>query len=248
MRRREPQPLRVGEAVEQVHVTAAGERRRRRRRGRRRTARCVSPTRLAGLDQPQPAGQLGREVDHDGDRRRAGGRRPRRGPSPRCSRRAQSPARRNCAEVGEAGVHRRRRRRATRAAARRRGRGRALRAVRALRARDRARSRAQRRGRRLEHGGHDTDLREHGTRPLGWSPSIRATSPGTTALGQRPVGDVLAGERVLVHLGAHVAGVDDEHPQVGLLGREHRPTAARARPSTSRSRPSPRRPRPRRRT
>ena len=37
----------------------------------------------------------------------------------------------------------------------------------------------------------------------------------------RAVGDVLAGERVLVHLGAHVARVDGVHAQRGLLGRQH---------------------------
>ena len=49
---------------------------------------------------------------------------------------------------------------------------------------------------------------------------MRATRPGTLSAGSRSVGDVLAGERVLVHLGAHVAGVDDEHPTRRLLDRE----------------------------
>ena len=48
-------------------------------------------------------------------------------------------------------------------------------------------------------------------RPLGTSLSMSATRPGTLSLGFRSVGDVLARERVLVHLGAHVTRVDDEH-------------------------------------
>ena len=63
------------------------------------------------------------------------------------------------------------------------------------------------------HGGH----RHRPPRPRsgrsGRSPSIRASEAGHDVVGQRPVGDVLARERVLVHLGAHVAGVDDQHAQ-----------------------------------
>ncbi len=47
-----------------------------------------------------------------------------------------------------------------------------------------------------------------------------ATRWGTTVLGRWPVGDVFTGERVLVHLGPHVAGVDGVHPKVRLLGGE----------------------------
>ena len=83
------------------------------------------------------------------------------------------------------------------------------------------RDRQRRALRAIQHGGHDTNSATR-YRPLGWSDSISATSPGTTAVGQRTVGDVLARERVLVHLGAHVAGIDDEHAHVGMLGREHR--------------------------
>ena len=50
---------------------------------------------------------------------------------------------------------------------------------------------------------------------------MSASSAGTLALGLGAVGDVLAGERVLVHLGAHVAGIDDEDAEVGSLDREH---------------------------
>ena len=53
------------------------------------------------------------------------------------------------------------------------------------------------------------------------SPSTRARIAGHAGLGRRAVGDVLAGEGVLVHLGAHVAGVDGQHPQLGVLGGEH---------------------------
>ena len=52
------------------------------------------------------------------------------------------------------------------------------------------------------------------------SPSTSASRPGTLVLGRRPVGDVLARERLLVHLRAHVAGVDGEDPQVRMLGGE----------------------------
>ena len=43
---------------------------------------------------------------------------------------------------------------------------------------------------------------------------------GYDDVGGWPVGDVLAGERVLVHPGPHVAGVDGIHAQAGLLGRQ----------------------------
>ena len=46
--------------------------------------------------------------------------------------------------------------------------------------------------------------------------------PGHALLGRRPIGDVLAGERLLVHLRAHVTGVDRIHPQRRLLGGEDR--------------------------
>ena len=49
---------------------------------------------------------------------------------------------------------------------------------------------------------------------------MSARSPGTLVLGLGTVGDVLAGEGVLVHLGAHVARVDAEHAEVGSLGAE----------------------------
>ena len=39
-------------------------------------------------------------------------------------------------------------------------------------------------------------------------------------LGQRTIGDVLAGERLLVHLRAHVAGVEGVHAHLRFLGRE----------------------------
>ena len=45
--------------------------------------------------------------------------------------------------------------------------------------------------------------------------------PGTARLGSGPVGDVLTGEGVLVHLGAHVAGIDDEDAQVAEFDGEH---------------------------
>ena len=41
--------------------------------------------------------------------------------------------------------------------------------------------------------------------------SIERDEPGHDRLGQRAIGDVLARERVLVHLGAHVAGIDHQH-------------------------------------
>ena len=44
---------------------------------------------------------------------------------------------------------------------------------------------------------------------------------GHALLGRRPVGDVLAGERVLLHLRSHVAGVDRVDAEAGLLGAEH---------------------------
>ena len=69
------------------------------------------------------------------------------------------------------------------------------------------------------------------------------------ALGRlRSIGDVLAGERVLVHLGAHVAGVDDEHPTPRLLDGED-PARVLER-GLRRAVPAPPlvRPRPRRRT
>ena len=53
--------------------------------------------------------------------------------------------------------------------------------------------------------------------PLGDQPAER----GHHRLGQRPVGDVLAGERRLVHVGAQVAGIDPPDPDGDLLGRQH---------------------------
>ena len=46
------------------------------------------------------------------------------------------------------------------------------------------------------------------------------SQPGHAVLGQRAVGDVLAREGVLVHLGSHVARVDAQHAEVGSLGAE----------------------------
>ena len=46
--------------------------------------------------------------------------------------------------------------------------------------------------------------------------------PGDRDLGQRPVGDVLVGERLLVHLRAEVAGIDPVDPKVGMLGGKDR--------------------------
>ena len=45
---------------------------------------------------------------------------------------------------------------------------------------------------------------------------------GNALLGRRPVGDVLAGERVLLHPRAHVARVDRVRAQAGVLGCEDR--------------------------
>ena len=45
--------------------------------------------------------------------------------------------------------------------------------------------------------------------------------PGDGDVGRRSVGDVLAGEGGLVHVGAEVAGVDAEHGHVGLLLGQH---------------------------
>src|SRR5439155_12702224 len=44
---------------------------------------------------------------------------------------------------------------------------------------------------------------------------------GHALLWRRAIGDVLAREGVLVHLGAHVAGVDRVDVKVGVLGAEH---------------------------
>ena len=49
---------------------------------------------------------------------------------------------------------------------------------------------------------------------------MSARSAGHARLGLGAIGDVLAGEGVLVHLRAHVAGVDAEHAEVGSLGAE----------------------------
>ena len=46
--------------------------------------------------------------------------------------------------------------------------------------------------------------------------------PRDALLRRRPVGDVFAREGVLVHLRAHVAGIDRVHAQLGVLGRQHR--------------------------
>ena len=54
------------------------------------------------------------------------------------------------------------------------------------------------------------------------SPSISAQQAGHALLRRRAVGDVLAGERLLVHAGAHVAGVDGVDAQLRVLGGEHR--------------------------
>ena len=66
-------------------------------------------------------------------------------------------------------------------------------------------------------------------------------------LGLRPVGDVLARERVLVHLGAHVAGVDGVHARASAPRPPGSGWRGRARPWTTRRRPRSRRARPPRR-
>ena len=151
-------------------------------------------------------------------------RRSRPGSWPTCSRRATSPAREERAEVGEPRV------RPASASpcdtssrtSSRREPARLRRFVRLVRRR-RAGSRARRSSSDGGHGCLDPARRARALRTdrSGGPPSMSATSPGTLAAGSRSVGDVLAGERVLVHLGAHVAGIDDEHAHVGMLGREH---------------------------
>ena len=121
-------------------------------------------------------------------------------------------------QIGERRRARRRCRRSTRAAARRRGRGRALPAARAPRAPDRAGSTSAERSSTAVMTRPPTTR----VRPLGLIRLDQRDETGRDRGGQRTVGDVFAGERVLVHLGAHVAGIDHEHAHVGMLGREHR--------------------------
>ena len=92
----------------------------------------------------------------------------------------------------------------------------------------------------LREAGRDRDLEgrrrqgAHGTAPAddqvgGAVAPARAVAPdqlqerGHDGRGLGPVGDVLAGERGLVHRGAQVAGVDRPHGQRGELDRQHRP-------------------------
>ena len=56
--------------------------------------------------------------------------------------------------------------------------------------------------------------------PAGQVALDQGEQAGHARLGRRPVGDVLAGERVLVHLRAHVAGVDRVDAQLRVLGGE----------------------------
>ena len=178
----------------------------------------MSPTGSPRFDEPEAAGQLGGEVDADRARRPAASPRSRPGSSPTCSRRARHRARSIRGRSGNARA-RRRRRRSRRAAARRRGRDPALRAARAPRATGRAGSPSNG---ACSSTAVMTRPPQHGTdHSVGRSRSS-ATRAGHDGRRQRPVGDVFARERVLVHLGAHVAGIDDQHAQLGLLGREHR--------------------------
>ena len=73
----------------------------------------------------------------------------------------------------------------------------------------------------IEHGGHDTTS-ETRVRPLGSIGLDQCDETGDNRGRQRAIRDVFAGERVLVHLGAHVARIDDQHAQLRMLGREHR--------------------------
>ena len=228
-------------------MTAAGERRRRRRRGRRRTARsccrpagALRPARArraarwrSGCARARAVGQ--RAVDRGGDgRRRVDDQR--------------SPARKHARQVGERDVLdvgvavRHQQPHVVATAAPYLGR-----LVRLERRVERDRERGVGRCRRAPARRSSTRPPRHVRDRSGDRRRSSATSPGTTVVGQRPVGDVFARERVLVHLGAHVAGIDHQHAHVAAARPRAPPTAARARPSTSRSRPSLRTPRPRRR-
>ena len=135
----------------------------------------------------------------------------------------RSPGVEERAEVVEAGVDRRARRRGSRAV----DRGRARRPDAsggswASWAGSRTKSSGRVGGRSVRHG----------VRRLPRAPPRAPVAParlvardqgqqsGHARLRRGSVGDVLARERVLVHLGAHVAGIDDEDPQVGSLDGE----------------------------
>ena len=103
------------------------------------------------------------------------------------------------------------------------------------------------RGRQLERErGHALAPREL-ARPVAAARELaldQREQPGHAFLGLRPVGDVLVRERLLMHPGPHVAGIDRVDAELRVLGLRGSPSAARARPSTSRSRPTPRTARP----
>ena len=81
-------------------------------------------------------------------------------------------------------------------------------------------------------------------RPDAARPFDERDDAGHAGLGQGSVGDVLARERVLVHLRAHVARIDGEHPQRRRAPPPAPHRCGRARPWWRRTRPSPRTPRP----
>ena len=76
-------------------------------------------------------------------------------------------------------------------------------------------------------------------RPLGGAGLDEAHEVGNDLLRQRSVGDVLAREGVLVHLGPHVAGIDGPHEQRRLLDAPAPRSGGRVQPWRARSLPSP---------
>ena len=221
MRRREPQPPRVGEAVEQVQTC-------RRRRASTSTpvrssanGAVVSPTGRAGFDEPEAAGQLGGEVDaHRAARRQ-------RAPSIAAGIVADvfttsaSPAREVRGEIGERRVRRRRAspcETSSRTSPRpRRGFGRLVRFERGIEAGSRAPSAG-----RSQHGGHDTTSASAQPARSGDAASIRRRArarPLRAAAGRRCL---RRGTRPGASRCACRRDRPTQHAQLGLLGGEHR--------------------------
>ena len=198
-------------------MPATGEAQAPRRRGRRSRAPSMPSAAAAHLDEVQPGRQLGREVDDDGP------------PSGVVASIAagivadvltttRSPASQPRGQVaGDALAWRlladRHQHPHGVAAAERRAR-----AVRSPPARPAGRSGP---GRRSD-GGQGVTRRRLAARGTGRSAVTvdQGEEPRHAVLRRRTVGDVLAGEGVLVHLRAHVAGVDAQHPEVGALDGE----------------------------